>query len=79
MTGKEYFNDIRAKIDEIDNLKRRIEELEELSTSLGGFNYDEPRVMGGMPKNKYEDKAIMLAELSQKLSDAMIECVKAKA
>lgn len=79
MTGKEYFNDIRAKIDEIDNLKRRIEELEELSTSLGGFNYDEPRVMGGQPKNKYEDKAIMLAELSQKLSDAMIECVKAKA
>ena len=35
--------------------------------------------MGGQPKNKYEDKAIMLAELSQKLSDAMIECVKAKA
>ena len=78
MTGKEYFNGIRAKIDAISILRRRMEEIAELSTALGGFNYDEPRVMGGMPKNKYEDKAIMLAELSKQLSDALVECVKAK-
>lgn len=79
MTGKEYFNGIRTKIDAIKNLKLRMEEIAELSTSLGGFAYDDPKVQGGMPKNKYEDKAIMLADLSAQLSDAMVECVKAKA
>lgn len=79
MTGKKYFEELRLKINSLHYLEGRIEELREMSTSLGKFGYDEPQVQVTHDKNHYEKWIVELVDLSTQYESLRQECVKAMA
>lgn len=76
MRGKEYFESIRLKKNSIAYLERRMEELREMSTSLGKFGYDEPQVQTSHDKNHYEKMIVELVDLAKQYEELRQECAK---
>ena len=76
MTAKEYFEEIKAKMQALDFLTRRIKEAEDALTAIGGFDYSKDRVQT-TPKNTMEDKIIQLEDMLSDLVDQKHEYQKA--
>lgn len=76
MRGKEYFESIRLKKNSIAYLEQRMEELREMSTSLGKFGYDEPQVQTSHDKNHYEKMIVELVDLAKQYEELRQECAK---
>lgn len=66
MTAKDYFEEMKAKMQAIDFLVRRIREAEDDLTAIGGFDYTKP-VVQSSPKNVMEEKVIELEDLLAEL------------
>ena len=53
-----------------------MEELREMSTSLGKFGYDEPQVQTSHDKNHYEKMIVELVDLVKQYEELRQECAK---
>jgi len=72
----DYFEELQAKRSVVERLCRRLDELAELATAIGGFAYDGDIVQGGSPSNKYERLIIERADLAESARGLICEYAK---
>lgn len=62
MTAKEYLNQIQVMRHKVEEKKRQLEELRELATAIGSFDYSKDKIVSSPTGDTLEKKVIKVAD-----------------